>query len=122
MRWIAALFLIACSTSPRESVRGDTTSEAGTRRDYLGRGEDLPAARWQPSPPTWKPGDLHDLACRRAAQLGCLDAKDVGSCATTLAKQNGKLWEMRMQTVLAAKTKQHVSDSTVIPCDAWIEE
>jgi hypothetical protein len=29
---------------------------------------------------------------------------------------------MRMQTVVEAKTKQHVSDSTVIPCDAGIEE
>ena len=119
MRRIAALFLVACTTAPREPVTGDTTSEAGT---YPGQAERPFAARWQPAPQTWKPGDLHDLACRRAAQLGCLEASQVGSCATTLAKQNGKLWEMRMQTVLEAKTKQHVADSTVIPCDAGIEE
>jgi hypothetical protein len=108
MRWYASLFgvLVAC-TSATSSVPSDAGPEASD---------------WKPAKASWEPGDLHDIACRRAAQLGCLDASQVGSCATTLAKQTGKLWEMRMMTVAQAQNRRHIRDSTVIPCDAGRDE
>lgn len=70
-----------------------------------------------PQPSRWKAGDLHDRACRRAAELGC-DVGDLGACATGLAGHDDKLWELRLGTVIAAQNKRHVRDSTVLPCDA----
>lgn len=72
---------------------------------------------FRPAPPRWAPGDLHDLACRRAAQLGC-DVGDLGACATGLSRHDDALWKLRLGTVIAAQNRRHVRDSTVLPCDA----
>jgi hypothetical protein len=127
-RWLLfSMLLVACSTAPKEPLTGDATPPWGDGHTgewgYPGQWESLPFhSKWTPAEASWAPGDLHHRACQQAAKLGCIEAGDVGSCATTLAKQNGKLWEMRMETVVEARTKQHVADSTVIPCDAGSEQ
>jgi hypothetical protein len=62
-----------------------------------------------------RPGDLPELACAAAVKMGC--GTDATQCKMQLReKGDDKMWSMRMGTVLDAKTKKELDDTTVIPC------
>ena len=73
------------------------------------------ASGFKPAPPKHpgKPGDLPELACAAAIKMGC--ETDLQQCRMQLReKGDDKLWAMRMGTVIDAKTKKELDDTTVI--------
>jgi hypothetical protein len=113
---VLLLLVASCARAP-EPIQA---TEAGVNQ----YGQALPASStpiyatgFKPAPPQHPghPGDLQDLACQHAKSLGC-SVSD--SCAYELRqKGDDRLWLMRVQTVIEAKTRKHVDDSTVLPCD-----
>jgi hypothetical protein len=71
--------------------------------------------KWRPALASGHPNDLPDQVCRWANSLGC---KVTSTCAQELRAKGsgGRLWSKRLATVLSAKNKQEVNDSTVLPC------
>ena len=103
--------LLSCS-KPTEPI--DAVRDAAPALPYgIARAVTKEPA-WKPAPPSWQPGGIEDQVCRKAISLGCPQSSVCAQMLHAKYKGGGRLTLMRYQTVLQAKNKQEVADSTCL--------